>query len=192
MDEIKSLLQSAYGITAHAIREVKGGCSARAFKADAEEGSYFVKAYDKSLPTVQPYIERIGTYMPVLDRLANQPGFAGHVPVPVLTLDGSYQCETDGHVYVLFEYIHGYTVGIDGVSEDRTVELAGILARLHETGYVHGDAHGNNVMQSDRLVLVDWEDLREGSPEEETCLFMTGIRMGSRCWKRIRKPAPGL
>jgi thiamine kinase-like enzyme len=31
----------------------------------------------------------------------------------------------------------------------------------------HGDAHGNNVIQGERLVLVDWEDLRLAPPEAD-------------------------
>ena len=34
----------------------------------------------------------------------------------------------------------------------------------------HGDAHGNNVIQGERLVLADWEDLRWAPPEAD--LFM--------------------
>jgi len=31
----------------------------------------------------------------------------------------------------------------------------------------HGDAHGNNVIQGDRLVLADWEDLRIAPAEAD-------------------------
>jgi thiamine kinase-like enzyme len=35
----------------------------------------------------------------------------------------------------------------------------------------HGDAHGNNVIQSDRLVLADWEDLRRAPVEADLFIY---------------------
>ncbi|MCL2671646.1 MAG: aminoglycoside phosphotransferase family protein [Clostridiales bacterium] len=46
------------------------------------------------------------------------------------------------------------------------------LRNTHRVGYAplvlcHGDAHGNNVMQGERLVLADWEDLRLAPAEAD-------------------------
>ena len=35
----------------------------------------------------------------------------------------------------------------------------------------HGDAHGNNVIQSRRLVLADWEDLRRAPAEADLFIY---------------------
>jgi thiamine kinase-like enzyme len=35
----------------------------------------------------------------------------------------------------------------------------------------HGDAHGNNVIQGERLVLADWEDLRMAPPEADLFIY---------------------
>lgn len=36
----------------------------------------------------------------------------------------------------------------------------------------HADLHGNNMMQADRLVIVDWEDLRVAPPESDLFMFL--------------------
>jgi aminoglycoside phosphotransferase (APT) family kinase protein len=151
-----------------------------------------------------------------------------------------YKAEMNGNVYVVFLYVCGEVPGVQGMTHAQTVELAEILATLHDisdtvpfetsglnedislsfcdqlTRYVnkadarhdelfdlvspyidllcaaiseilllrdtirmgyspivlcHGDAHGNNVIQSDRLVLADWEDLRWAPAEADLFIY---------------------
>jgi len=71
-DELSSLLKLKYGIISDFVSPVAGGFSAKAayLAAGADGVEYFVKIYDKSLPTTRFFIERIDNYMPVLDWLS--------------------------------------------------------------------------------------------------------------------------
>lgn len=238
MDELSFLLKSKYGIVPTAIFPATGGFSTKAAYrvAGADGVEYFVKVYDKSLPTTRFFVERIDMYMPVLDWLTTKPALRGRILTPVPLLSGAYKAEADSDVYVVFLFVRGEAPGIQGMTRAQTVELAEILALLHDTGnsvpfetpglaedfslpfcdqlvrylsktdtehdalydlidphsdmliaatcetlrlrdtsrlgysqlvLCHGDAHGNNVIQSERLVLADWEDLRWAPAEAD-------------------------
>lgn len=238
MDELSFLLKSEYGIVATSIFPATGGFSTKAaYRVVGADGvGYFVKVYDKSLPTTRFFVERIDMYMPVLDWLTTSPALRGRILTPVASLTRAYKAETDGDVYVVFLFVCGKAPGIQGMTRAQTVELAEILALLHDIGKTvpfetpglaedlslpfcdqlvrylgkpdakqealfdlvsphadmlvaairetlrlrdtsrlgysplvlcHGDAHGNNVIQSERLVLADWEDLRWAPAEAD-------------------------
>jgi spectinomycin phosphotransferase len=242
MDEISTLLKSEFGIVSSSIFPVPGGFSAKAaYRVTGEDDTeYFLKVYDKFLPTTRPLVERIDIYMPVLDWLSASSSLCGRVLAPVPARGGVYKAETDSDVYVLFIYVHGETPGAKGMTRDQTIELAEILALLHDAsggvppeiheltedtsllfcekltrylsksntendalfelvspyngllhtamrdalrlrdtvrlGYsplvlCHGDAHGNNVIQGERLVLADWEDLRLAPVEADLFIY---------------------
>ncbi len=229
---------SAYGITPRSLHAATGGFSAKAaYRAAGEDGrTYFLKVYDKTLPTTRFFVERIDAYMPALARLSASPLLRGRIAAPVAALDGSFRAETGDDVCVLFMYVNGAVPGIQGITRMQTEELAQTLALLHTAGETdaiaspalaedislpfcgqlagflsgltkergqlgqivspnadllrsaiqetlrlrdtlrlnyapivlcHGDAHGNNVIQSERLVLVDWEDLRLAPAEAD-------------------------
>jgi len=69
MDELSALLKTEYGITVKTISPAVGGFSTKAaYRVAGADGiDYFVKVYDKSLPTTRFLIERIDVYMPALD-----------------------------------------------------------------------------------------------------------------------------
>jgi Ser/Thr protein kinase RdoA (MazF antagonist) len=238
MDTLSFLLQSEYGIVSASISPAAGGCSTKAAYrvAGADGVEYFVKVYDKFLPTTRFFVERIDRYMPVLAWLSALPALRGRILTPVPVLSGAYKAETNGDVYAVFLFVRGEAPGIQGMTRAQTVELAEILALLHDTGNTvpfetpglaedmslpfcdqlvrylnrvgakhgalhdlvsphadmlsaavretlrlrdtsrlgysqlvlcHGDAHGNNVIQSERLVLADWEDLRWAPAEAD-------------------------
>jgi Ser/Thr protein kinase RdoA (MazF antagonist) len=242
MDELLKLLNSEYGIVSISILPVPGGFSTKAaYRVTGEDGAeYFLKVYDKSLPTTRLSVERIDIYMPILDWLSTSSTLLGRVLTPVPSRDGAYKAETDGEVYVIFMYVRGVTPGVQGMTRTQTMELAEILALLHDTGEAvpletpglvenislpfcdqltrylnkpdtehnalnelisphtgllhsvihevlrlrdtvrlgysplvlcHGDAHGNNVIQSERLVLADWEDLRLAPAEADLFIY---------------------
>lgn len=59
MDEILCLLKSEYNIVSDNIAPVAGGFSAKAYRVKDVDGTeYFVKAYDKSLPTTCFFVEK--------------------------------------------------------------------------------------------------------------------------------------
>lgn len=238
MDELIQLLKSEYGIDSNYISPAPGGFSTKAAYrvASADGAEYFVKVYDKSLPTTRFFVERIDMYMPVLDWLSSTPTLRGRILTPVQSCEGAYKVETDSDVYILFLFVCGEVPGVQGMTRAQTVELAKTLALLHDItetvqvemsglaedislpfceqlaqylskappehgalhdlisphadlllsainetlllrdtirlGYTplvlcHGDAHGNNVIQSDCLVLADWEDLRLAPAEAD-------------------------
>jgi len=241
-DDIIDLLSSEYGIIPDSITAAPTGFSAKAaYRAVGADGNeYYLKIYDKSLPTTRFFVGRIDVYMPALDKLSALPALSGRVLNPVRTRSGAYKAETDSDAYVLFLFVNGFVPGIQGMTHGQTVELAETLALLHEvgeavpfdtpglaedislsfcerliqfldwlnTGYgglfdiilphkdmlfsaaeealrlrdtvrtgcshlvlCHGDAHGNNLIQSERLVLVDWEDLRIAPPEADLFIY---------------------
>ena len=239
MDQASRLLKSEYGIISDSIFPVTGGFSTKAAYrvADLDGIHYFVKVYDKSLPTTRFFVERIDTYMPVLDWLSTSPALCGRILTPIPAQTGAYKVEANADVYVVFLYIWGEVPDIQRMTRAQTVELAEILAHLHDIdkaaipfetpdlaedislpfcdqlmGYLserdakydvldplvsphgnmlrtairetlylrdatrleysplvlcHGDAHGNNVIQSKRLVLADWEGLRLAPAEAD-------------------------
>jgi spectinomycin phosphotransferase len=242
MDELITLLKSEYGIVSNSIFPVTGGFSTKAAYrvAGADGAEYFLKLYDKSLPTTRPFVERIDKYMPMLDWMSASSTLHGRVLTPVPARDGGYKAETDVDVCVLFIYIGGGTPGVQGMTRTQTMELAEILAHLHDAGEAvpldisglgenislpfckqliqfinnsgmehdvlfniispysglllaairetlhlrdtvrlaysplvlcHGDAHGNNVIQGERLVLADWEDLRIAPAEADLFIY---------------------
>lgn len=238
MDELAALLKSEYDIISSSIVLVPGGFSTKAaYHVTSMDGAeYFLKIYDKALPTTRQFVERIDIYMPVLGWLSASPALRRHVLTPIPTREGPYKAETVRDVYVLFIYVSGKMPGIQGMTEAQTIELAEILALLHDTGEAvpfempglaedislsfcehliqylsnasaehnalfdlvsphaelllaavgealrlrdmvrlgysplvlcHGDAHGNNVIQSERLVLADWEGLHLAPAEAD-------------------------
>ena len=89
MDELSLFLKSEYGITSNAISFAKGGFSTKAaYRAvDANGIEYFVKVYDKFLPTTGYSVDRIEMYMPVLYWLSASSALQGRIltPIPSLT-----------------------------------------------------------------------------------------------------------
>jgi len=237
MNDFIFLLTSEYGIIPTSITPVRGGFSAKAYRVTDRDGIvYSLKAYDKSLPTVRPFVERNDHYMPVLGWLSASPALGGRVLTPVSTRNGAYQVQAGDDVLAVFLYVTGELPRVEGMTRAQTVELGEILAALHDTGasipfdtpglaedislsfceqfiqfldvmdakngalddllaphaellraacrealrlrdtlqlsytplvLCHGDAHGNNVIQSDRLALADWEDLRWAPAEAD-------------------------
>jgi thiamine kinase-like enzyme len=238
MMSLHDLLTNRFGITPQNIREVPGGWSAKAYRINTGDHCYFLKEYDKSLPSIRPWIERIENYMPVLGWLSGTPELGKNVIHPITTVDGKYKAETAKFIYVLFDYIEGETPGEKGLTDTQTTELAEILARLHNLNSIaydnpglaedlsipfcekiklfldgeptdndlsrlifphadilreaimvtnrlkntvridatplvlcHADAHPFNLIQSDRLVLVDFEDLKWAPAEIDLILY---------------------
>jgi aminoglycoside phosphotransferase (APT) family kinase protein len=231
----EKILKDEYGICPDHINETKGGFSAKAYKVQAGNRFYFLKVYDKSLPTMQPFIRRIDYYMPLLARLASETQIAENVVKPVLTKTGAFKYETDANAFLLFDFEEGETPGRK-LTAEQTAELAGIIAQLHQTDkkyyqnltglsenlslpfcenlpkylhesefrvltentelildavketlylkesermkcgdrsvLCHGDAHNFNLIQGNKLILCDWEDLRAAPPEADLFIYL--------------------
>jgi spectinomycin phosphotransferase len=241
MDKISKVLRTQFNIECTGIVETFGGLSASAYRINADDGSFFLKVYDKRLTQTPIWIENIDNYMPILLWLNENTELNGRIVRPVVTVSGSYRYDDDDSVYILFDFIEGETITEKPLTNNQIIELAEIMAHLHSVGqdvplnmdkivegfdvpfcisleeYInegfnaspadvkeilqpcleqlklkinevkllserakqknsrmvlcHTDAHGWNMMQSDRLVLVDWEGMKLAPAEADLFMF---------------------
>ncbi len=234
-------MKEHYALEPERISPVTGGWSALAYKVACEEYDYFLKVYEKKNAATAYWTALLDDYMPVLVWLSRETPLCGRVPNPVLTRDGGFQCQDDDHIYVLFDYIEGETVGEKPLAHHQVTELAQIMAELHMAGTAmpfhvpsleenfllpfliklesflgrrlidspvelrniagphkmqllekaeelsgladvlkrsglpktlcHTDAHGWNLMEGNRLMLIDWEGMRMAPPEADLFMF---------------------
>ena len=115
-------------------RAVQGGWSALAYRLETDHGPYFLKAYDKTRPTLAEWIRRIDGYMPVLLWLGGREELRGAISCPVLTELGEYKLEDERFIYLVDAYIEGETVCEERLTGTQIAELAQILAMLHQIG----------------------------------------------------------
>ena len=100
MKEISLFLKQNYGITTDSIYQVKGGWSTKAAYrvVSVDDVEYFIKIYDKHLPTTRWIIDRIDLYMPVLDWLSKTSDLRGRMLTPIASLNGAFKTETENDV----------------------------------------------------------------------------------------------
>lgn len=227
------------------ISEQEGGWSAKAFKAETADGTFFLKVYDKKKLSTDLWTSTIDTYMPIVIWLDQNTKLKSRIICPVLTKESKYMYEDETFIYLLFPYIEGYTLGKKKMSDVQVKEIAEILAELHKCGaeipvstdkikedfsvpfcdglrkiietlqqgpsnktkdilkqfeekllynidkieklskklsreplsfvLCHTDVHGWNLMQSDRLVLIDWEGMKLAPPEADLFAFIGNL-----------------
>jgi thiamine kinase-like enzyme len=134
MDHLFSVLRKQYRLEPRQLSIVKGGWSALAYKVECGEHSYFLKAYEKKNASTAYWTALLDDYMPILLWLGLKPPLRGKVPNPVLTVNGGFWCQDDSHIFVLFDYIEGETVGETPLTHHQVLELAQIMAELHTAG----------------------------------------------------------
>lgn len=243
MDKINKILGTQFNVECTGIVETFGGLSASAYSINSDNGSFFLKVYDKRLTQTPIWIENIDNYMPILSWLNENTQLNGRIIRPVATVSGGYRYEDDYNVYILFDFIEGETIAEKPLNSYQIIEIAEIMAHLHSVGneipvkidkikehfevpfcfsleeYIsdsfdtspvdaieilqpcleqlklkinevkllserakqknsrsrmvicHTDAHGWNLMQSDRLILVDWEGLKLAPAEADLFMF---------------------
>lgn len=245
--DYSKILNQQYNLSGKIITEIEGGWSARAFKVDTTNGSFFLKAYEKHKGATKKWTALVDSYMPIVLWLDNNTNLHGKIICPVLTNDGEYKCEDDKFIYLLFPYIEGYTLYDTPMSAVQITEMAEIISELHKYGeeipvdtsaikedfavpfcdelrelilltdkpdasetmsilkeyktilianiekietlavkltnenlpnvLCHTDVHGWNLMQSGRLILIDWEGMKLAPPEADLFAFV-----GNRFW----------
>jgi spectinomycin phosphotransferase len=241
MDHLFSVLIMQYALEPKRISPIKGGWSALAYKVECGEQCYFLKAYEKKNAATAYWTALLDDYMPILVWLSSESLLCGRVPNPVLTRNGGFKCQDDSHIFVLYDFIEGETVGERLLTHQRVLELAQIMADLHASGAAmpfhtkaleedylvpflikleafldrdlvnspsdlrdialpyqaqlkdkavelsgladilkqsgppktlcHTDAHGWNLMQGSRLILIDWEGMRLAPVEADLFMF---------------------
>ena len=130
---IAAVLSREYGIAVDAIVPQKGGWTSLAYRIEAPEGVFFLKAYEKSRTSIAGWIMRIDDYIPIVSWLGTH-GMENRIASPVPTRDMKSKCEDARHVYVLFHYVDGYTIGDAQLTVGQVRQLADIVADLHSHG----------------------------------------------------------
>ncbi|SMG22346.1 Ser/Thr protein kinase RdoA involved in Cpx stress response, MazF antagonist [Paenibacillus aquistagni] len=131
MDKLKSMLKTHYRINSIDISPLEGGWAALAFEVKDCSKRYFLKVYEKSRASTLKWTASIHHYVPMLLWLHEHTRLTSHLPVPIITKSGAYQCEDEYGVYLLYAYIEGTTIGEQALSEEQVIQLAVIIADLH-------------------------------------------------------------
>jgi len=243
MDRINTILQSEYGIVAKDISPAIGGCAALAYKVDSEQGTYFLKVYEKQKSGTAAILEKLNLCMAVASWLENNTRLHGRINAPLLTKQGDVRAETQDNAYLLFTYIDGITPRFTPLTIYQQEELAEIVGELHRHGedmpfdfssvqetyeipcavlmktppkpesilyrhynmlmraidrvhrlaekvkaeslpfvLCHTDIHGWNLMQSEKMILIDWETIRFAPTEADLYTFWGDWYLGGANW----------
>ncbi|RAR41027.1 aminoglycoside phosphotransferase family protein [Paenibacillus sp. MDMC362] len=134
MERLQKMLKDYYGLEHTVVVPQKGGWAALAYKVQSDGHTYFLKVYEKSRVSTPKWTALIDDYVPVLLWLEEHSRLKGKIPVPILTKDGSYQCEDDEGIYLLYEYIVGDTIADTELTKDQVRQLAEMIAELHRYG----------------------------------------------------------
>ncbi|MGO4790365.1 aminoglycoside phosphotransferase family protein [Paenibacillus sp. 2KB_20] len=134
MDRLRNMLKDHYGLENTDVVPQQGGWAALAFRVRSHNEHYFLKAYEKSRASTPKWTALIDDYVPILLWLEEHSRLKGKIPAPILTTDGSYQCEDDEGIYLLYEYIVGDTIADQELTEDQVRQLAEMIAELHRYG----------------------------------------------------------
>ncbi len=133
-ERIKEVLKKEYNIKFVSASEVFGGLSALSYKIIADEGIFFLKIYDKNLSQTSIWIKNIDIYIPALKRLCEKNELKNKILRPISTSGKNHRYEDDMYVYILFDFIEGFTVEKNPLSQDQIIQLSETLAHLHSSG----------------------------------------------------------
>jgi len=134
MDNIKKLLSDYYHVDCTSMLSQQGGWASLAYKVSSNQRSYFLKVYEKRRASTAKLTALIDKYVPIMIWLMHNSTVKGKIPVPLLTRDGEYKCEDEHGIYMLYDYIEGYTIGDQDLTEDQVHQLSEIIAELHLYG----------------------------------------------------------
>lgn len=236
---MEQMLRGEYGIQALSLCEIPSGWSASAWKVHSGCGDYFLKVYDKHKPSTKSWAARIDIYMPVVLWLYQNTKLHEKMTAPVLTKDGSYQCEDESFKCIVFPFITGEILCGEKLKPEQVCEIAQIVSELHSYSteipvptnglkedfdvsfcttlisritnihhctqleetlaphigniiqiidtvqkaaallidsqmrytLCHTDIHGWNLIQSESLILIDWEGLKLAPAEADLFSF---------------------
>ena len=134
-DSFASVLEAAWGLHPRSIRSQAGGWAALAYRIEAEEGTYFLKFYEKRRASTEKWTALIDAYSPVMAYLAGTPALGGRVCAALETVSGHYSAQDEAGIYMLFPFVPGPTPGFGGeLSGPEVDRLAETVAALHGFG----------------------------------------------------------
>jgi aminoglycoside phosphotransferase (APT) family kinase protein len=131
MEKIINILKTEYGINCLSVISQKGGWSASAYKVSDGAKIYFLKAYEINRSSTPKLTSMIDIYIPITIWLNQNTKLSDKLPVPIVTKDGSYRCQDNHAIYLLYEYIDGDTIGDDELSDEQVAQLSDMIAELH-------------------------------------------------------------
>ncbi|MFF5994907.1 aminoglycoside phosphotransferase family protein [Lysinibacillus sp. KU-BSD001] len=130
---IKGMLKEHYNIHARHIEQLPGGWSALAYLITDYRQKYFLKVYDKRRAAAKLWIDAIDRYIPLVDWLQHHTVLKHHLAQSLLTKTKQHYCEDREYVYLLSEFVEGYTIGGNVLNLYQVNELAKILGTLHSS-----------------------------------------------------------
>jgi len=152
MNHLVTILDNNYNIQPNSIEQKQGGWSALAYKITDNENTYFLKVYEKNRASTAKLTAQIDQYCPILTWLDANSELSGRIPVPLLTNnDSSYKCEDNDHVYMLYRYIDGETIGEKDLSISQRDEFSQMISELH--------SFVNEIPVETKLIAEDYEVL---------------------------------
>lgn len=134
MDRIKTIMKVHYNTDITNIRSLKGGWASLAYQVSNNNNQFFLKVYEKSRSSTRQLTRSINNYVPIIEWLTHNSELKEKISVPLLADDGSYKCEDDYGIYLLYDYINGETIGNQELKDTQVYQLSGIISTLHSYG----------------------------------------------------------
>ncbi|MGB4595377.1 MAG: GrpB family protein [Anaerolineaceae bacterium] len=148
MNNPLSVIANTYALQPQFLVKIRGGWSAEAYRVEANEGTFFLKVYDKTSPSVASFIRAMSAYLPVLRKLNLDKNLSKHLPEIVPTHNGALSTEDTDHVFLLYRFIEGKTIGDEELTEKEVDLLADLLGRLHA---YHADLLPGNTLSRENF-----------------------------------------
>ncbi|SEG72180.1 phosphotransferase [Paenibacillus sp. UNC499MF] len=132
---LAKLVAEHYLLEPLSINRQQGGWASLAYRIETSSNStYFLKEYEKKRSSTPKLTAMLDTYIPVTCWLNENTNLAGKITVPLKTQSGEYVCENVDGIFLLYEYIHGETIGKKALNQTQIEQLSTILAELHKAG----------------------------------------------------------
>ncbi len=132
---LTKLITEHYHLEPLSINRQQGGWASLAYRIETPSNTtYFLKEYEKKRSSTPKLTARLDKYIPVTCWLNENTNLAGKIPVPLKTQSGEYGCENVDGIFLLYEYIHGETIGEKALNQTQIEQLTMIVAELHKFG----------------------------------------------------------
>ncbi|MDN3695273.1 hypothetical protein QWZ06_25070 [Chryseobacterium tructae] len=132
IEKLKEVINHYYPIVVTDITSMEPGWAALAYKVYADDGKmFFLKVYDKNRSSIASILDRVPVYLFFIGWLNSDAFLEGKISKLVNTKDDHIKVEDENYLYIIMEYIEGYTVGERNLTQEQIKELAEIIGRLH-------------------------------------------------------------